>query len=1089
MHQCLSTGGVDDPFLRRILKSIYLADEIELAVSFIKSSGLKLLYPALIDALTIRHTRLTVLTSDYLDITDPQALRMLMLLAERGADIRLFQAGSNSSFHLKTYIFLRNQEGKVIQGTAYIGSSNISKTAMTDGIEWNYAVNFEEGQMDNAVRYFQKIRDEYRQLLTHTNIIKLDYAWIEAYEKRRKILNISIAPGSSDLELPIPEPNDIQREALFALNETRNNGYRRGLVVMATGLGKTYLAAFDSVQLKVKKVLFVAHREEILLQAEDTFQRLHPHSRVGQYTGMSKEENVDLLFASIQTLGKTHHLKNFSSDHFDYIVMDEFHHAAAPTYRKLLAHFRPRFLLGLTATPERTDQSDILSLCDDNLVFTCNLFQGIEQELLCPFSYYGIYDESVDYNEIPWRNGRFDPDSLSNKLATLARSKHALSQWRDKALKRTLAFCVSIKHADFMAKRFQKEGIKAVAVYGGSETDRSESLEQLKKGDIQIIFSVDLFNEGVDLPAIDTVMMLRPTESKVLFIQQLGRGLRKHTNKERLVILDFIGNHKGFLNKPQALFGIRGTAHALAEFANHICDETLELPPGCYVNYDLKIIDFLAGLRGDDVSQDYQNLRDSLGRRPTLNEYYRSGASLQRLRQQYGQWWELVEEQDDLTEPEKHCLQQHKDFFREVETTRMTKSFKAVLLEALLEHNGFSSPATLKELSEWSLDVFVRRRNFISDLREDLQAIDNVDMSKWLKYWNTNPINAWVGGNFDAEQRHWFEIVDNKFKPTFKLQVKTLDTFHDMLQELVDYRLSAYEPRLPTTKHENNILPLSPDAVTGTELPYFPNLRIACGHFRDGRADVDEYRWLGAGHGHLDAARHFIARAIGDSMNGGKNPVHDGDYLLLEHMNSTHAGSITGATVVIERQDVSGADQYLLRQVTKTPDGRYILKATNPEYADFDADENMRTLARFKAVLNPLELAVNQEFVREDIPELFGESFNPGNWHSGHVALNKKNAHVLLVTLNKQGKASEYRYHDYFIDRNHFHWQSQNSTTPKSKRGRELIEHEKKGISIHLFVRENKLANKKAAPFYYYGPVRYQKHEGSAPMSVTWELG
>ncbi len=315
-------------------------------------------------------------------------------------------------------------------------------------------------------------------------------------------------------------------------------------------------------------------------------------------------------------------------DHFDYVVIDEFHHAAAPTYRRLLQHLRPRFLLGLTATPERTDQSDILSLCDDNLVYSRHLFDGIELGLLCPFHYFGIYDETVDYREIPWRNGRFDPQALSNKLATQGRARHALRHWREQGRQRTLAFCVSRKHADFMAERFRREGIRAEAVYRGSTLERSAALEQLEQGSLQVIFSVDLFNEGVDLPAIDTVMMLRPTESKVLFLQQLGRGLRLHPDKERLVVLDFIGNHQGFLNKPQALFEVGSSYRQLAEFGRRARDGELALPPGCFANYDLAIIEFLIRLQGKGPATDYQALRDSLSRRPTLAEFYRSGSSL-----------------------------------------------------------------------------------------------------------------------------------------------------------------------------------------------------------------------------------------------------------------------------------------------------------------------------------------------------------------------------------------------------------------------------------------------------------------------------
>jgi hypothetical protein len=246
---------------------------------------------------------------------------------------------------------------------------------------------------------------------------------------------------------------------------------------------------------------------------------------------------------------------------------------------------------------------------------------------------------------------------------------------------------------------------------------------------------------------------------------------------------------------------------------------------------------------------------------------------------------------------------------------------------------------------------------------------------------------------------------------------------------------------------------------------------------------------LPTAYGKLDATRHFIARASGNSMDGGKNPIRDGDYLLLELVSSSNAGSITGTVMAIERQDEAGGDnQYLLRVVTKTKDGSYILKANNPAYEDLQATDDMRTLARLKAVVDPLDLVVGQAFSREDIPPLFGESFNPGSWNVGHVVLNDKKVHVLLVTLNKQGKAQQHRYHDHWIDEHTFHWQSQNATTPASKRGQEIIDHLAKGIAIHLFVRETKLGSGKAAPFVYRGQVTYQSHLGSNPMSVTFKL-
>lgn len=1084
----LFTGESQHPLLSQLCRSIARADEIDLAVSFVQASGLRLLLPDLHDALARQSTeskpptRVRILTSDYLDITDPKALRLLVLLQEQGAQVRIFEAGGRS-FHLKAYLFTHFAEPSALHGTVFIGSSNISRTALTDGLEWNYRVDYpgDDGFLEARARFEEIFRDP--------RTLELTDAWIDRYEARRVPQQQAVDPGAEDNEMP-PTPTPIQHEALAALAHTRNEGYQRGLVVLATGLGKTWLAAFDAEQIGARRVLFVAHREEILNQAADTFVRIRPRARVGFYMGQIRDTKVDVLCASVQTLGRNAHLERFSPQHFDYIVVDEFHHAAAPTYRRLLAHFAPQFLLGLTATPDRTDQSDILSLCDDNLVFDRNLFAGIEANLLAPFHYYGIWDASVDYKEIPWRNGRFDPDKLANKLATLARARHALTEWRRRAQQRTLAFCVSIRHAEFMAEQFRQQGIEAAAVYAGSKLARGEALEQLADGRLAVIFSVDLFNEGVDLPAIDTVLMLRPTESKILFLQQLGRGLRKAEGKERLVVLDFIGNHHSFLHKPQALGQIGSGYKQLAEFARKVETRRLELPAGCYINFELALLDFLKALDGEGVTREYEALRDGLGRRPTLSEFYRSGANIARMRREYSSWFGLVKAMGDLDETESAILDRHQGLLRELETTAMTKSFKMVLLEAFQELDGWLAAPTLVQLAERSWQILRRRRPLLADLPAPLEDTQDGTTKNWQRYWRDNPVNAWIGGNQTAGKSNLFRVRNNCFEPSFQVAPEQRETLTGLVQELIDYRLAAYEARRTTST--DNVIPFPRQHIEGIELPYFPNLRIACGHFRTASADAEEHRRVGPGYGRLDPARHFIARASGNSMNGGKHPIHDGDYLLLELVSPTNAGSITGSIMAIERQDRTGDDQYLLRVVTKQRDGSYVLVANNPDYADIhvtpEMSDDLRTLARLKAVIDPLELEVGESFMREDIPPLFGVEFNPGNWNNGHVVLPDCNAHVLLVTLNKQGKSEDHRYLDRWIDDHTFQWSSQNSTTPESKRGREIIEHKKLGIALHLFVREMKLSGGKAAPFVYCGKAQYKTHTGSAPMSVLLEV-
>ena len=506
-------------------------------------------------------------------------------------------------------------------------------------------------------------------------------------------------------------------------------------------------------------------------------------------------------------MSRAAHLERFSPQHFDYIVIDEFHHAAAATYRRVINYFAPHFMLGLTATPDRTDQSDILALCDENLVFSQDLVAGINADLLAPFHYYGIFDSEVDYKSIPWRNGRFDPEALSNKLATLGRFRHALAQWRKHAQQRTLAFCVSVRHAEFMAEQFTKVGIPAAAVYAGSKLSRAEALSQLSEKLLSIVFSVDLFNEGVDLPEIDTVMMLRPTESKILFLQQLGRGLRRAAGKEKLVVLDFVGNHTSYLHKPQALFGIPANFKALARFGREIEQGTLALPKGCYVNYDLKHIEFLKSLDGEGAAKDYDALRQTLGRRPTLTEFYRSGASVTAMRRQFGTWYGLVREMGDLEPNAIEVLTQHPAFLREIEITQMVKSYKMILLEALLEIDGWRSPPTIASICERSWQVMQRRRPLLADVPTELQNISTGKEPPWIAYWQQNPINAWTGGNRDESVQSYFKVAGDQFIPGFSVAEKNYPAFESMAQELLDYRLTAYESRRVSNEATNNVIP------------------------------------------------------------------------------------------------------------------------------------------------------------------------------------------------------------------------------------------------------------------------------------------
>lgn len=1088
----LITGRDKHYLLHEIRNALKTATNIEIAVSFIRNSGLSLVIEDIEDAMasSLRSVKLSLLTSDYMNITEPQALKRLMLLKERGADIRIYESKQATSFHLKSYIFVRNDELGLASARAFVGSSNISKTALTDGIEWNYRIDYPNDNDLESVGRIKEIREQYNNLLVLPQVTSLTFDWIAEYETRyekaRKITPLySSAALPDEQEHEVPTPKEHQAEALEALQEARDSGITKGLIVLATGMGKTYLAAFDVANFNAKKVLFVAHREEILLQAEASFLKILPNKKVGRYSGKQKDEEYDLLFASVQTIGQPTHLTKFASNTFDFIIVDEFHHAAANAYQRLLQHFTPSFMLGLTATPNRTDGSDILRLCDNNLIYQQDLFDGVKAQVLCRFTYFGIFDKEVDYEHLPWRNGKFDPEKLSNKLATKGRSEHVLKEWQQKAQNVTLAFCVSRKHADYMANYFNEHGVNAASVHSDSALTRGEALEQLSRGEISVLFSVDLFNEGMDLPLIDTVLLLRPTESKILFLQQMGRGLRQNEGKEKLVILDFVGNHHSFLNRPEMLLaGLSNKPLNRQQLVELAKNPQQLLPDGCYVNFDLEFIDFLASLCEDQLDIQYDKLKSTLSRRPTYTEFFNSGASIDKLRRNRGSWWEFVDTKGDISANELEVLELHLQWFKDLAITRLSKSYKLVLLETLIENHAFQVKSSFEDLAEWARQWYKNNPVWLSDLPDSKQKIDEIGKAAWKNHWQSNPIKFWCTEEPESKIS-WFTKANQLFSFNQSIQAEHIDTFSKMTKEVVAQRLAAYkQSRLPVSDNATNVIHF-PKA---TQLPFFPDIKIACGHFKTGNADVSEMVNAPSGFGNLDTARHFIARASGNSMSGGKNPIYDGDYLLLEQITPNNAGSITNSTVAIERQDSAGDNQYLLRKVLKNADGSYTLRAANPDYADVKASEDMVTFARLKGNVDPLELFVGQEFMREDIPPLFNEAFNPGNWQSGHVVLNQKNVQVLLVTLNKQGKGSDHQYHDYFIDEKHFHWQSQNSTSPNNKRGREIIEHRKIGSQIYLFIRENKLRGKTAAPFIFYGEVAYVKHKGEKPMNVTWEL-
>jgi superfamily II DNA or RNA helicase/diadenosine tetraphosphate (Ap4A) HIT family hydrolase/phage repressor protein C with HTH and peptisase S24 domain len=776
----------DDAHFEHALRSALLdSEQADILSAFVQTSGVALLIDDLRDALT-RGVQIRFLTGDYLGITSADALRMLLRLSEehRAFAPFFYETQGNTPFHPKSYIFMRGN-----RGVAYVGSSNLSRSAMQHGVEWNLRVVSSDDETT-----FASVRARFDHLLASSATKRLTRDIIDAYQARAPIP----LPPTPETRAPSPPPNEIQREALEALKKTRREGHRKGLVVLATGLGKTFLSAFDFKAMGGERALFVAHREEILGHAKESWESVFPDKTIGTYDGASDAE-ADIVFASVQTLSRSRHLARFAPESFDYIVVDEFHHAAASTYRKILAHFRPRFLLGLTATPDRMDGRPLLELCDDNLVYRRDLVHGITRRLLVPFHYFGIKDVT-DYEPIPWRGGRFDAAELTVHVATIERANQTLREYRDRAapgIRRTLAFCCTTQHADFVAKFFNANGIKAASVHSGpSSAPRGKSLTELKSGELEVICAVDIFNEGVDVPNINTILMLRPTESPVIFLQQLGRGLRRAPGKEHLTVIDFIGNHRSFLTKPQSLVFLVGQDLPALVALEKIATNTLDLPEGCSIDISTEAIDLLKSLvrtsREDIVVFEYMTFRDAHGRRPSASELFNAGVSFKPIVANQSTWFHFVREQGDLSNEEASVLAEHEAWFGELLRTKMTKAYKMLAVRALLEADALFEGMGVEDNARNAFDSTRTDLLFNREMREDQSR--TVFNAAFVQSWVEMPLRVWAGK--ESKSQAWFAVEGERFVPRFVVAAEHRATFEQMTEELVELRLQQHRDRL-----------------------------------------------------------------------------------------------------------------------------------------------------------------------------------------------------------------------------------------------------------------------------------------------------
>ena len=612
----LFTASDDEPVMVNELKNeILSSDRIDLLVSFIKFSGIKLLLEPL-RIFTQRGGKLRIITTSYMGATDPKAISELAKL--ENTEIKISFDTKRTRLHAKAYVFHRESGFS----TAYVGSSNISNVAMSSGLEWNIKITRKD--LSDTMKKIEATFESYWNSEdfepygneTHKRLV-------DAIGFERKNKNSESAQTFFDIR-----PYPYQQEILDKLQAEREFlGKSENLVVAATGTGKTVISAFDYKRFcnsnpnKPNRLLFVAHRREILDQSLTTFRTILKNYNFGSlFVGNERPEEYDNLFISIQTFNSQKLFEKTSPDYYDFIIVDEFHHASAPSYQELLSYFKPKILLGLTATPERSDGVDVTKYFNYHISAEIRLPEAIDRKLLSPFQYFGITD-SVDLSKVAWKRGGYEEEALtrlytSNTSIAVKRANLILEKLReytaDMSSVKGLGFCVSVRHAEFMSTFFNRMGINSISLSGETpQEERENARTGLKNGNIKFIFAVDVYNEGVDIPEINTVLFLRPTQSLTVFLQQLGRGLRFSDGKDCLTVLDFVGQANKKYDFEEKFAALVSKTHFSIQ--KQVEYGFMNLPKGCYIELEKKARDYIL-----------DNIKKSFGVRSGLSERIKS---------------------------------------------------------------------------------------------------------------------------------------------------------------------------------------------------------------------------------------------------------------------------------------------------------------------------------------------------------------------------------------------------------------------------------------------------------------------------------
>lgn len=752
-----------------ISKELSLCDSFWFSVAFITKGGLITIKETLKE-LNEKGVHGRILTTDYLNFNEPNALREL--LGFNNIEVRVY---TQEFFHTKGYMFKKNDVNTFI-----VGSSNLTQNALKKTKEWNLKIT----SLDNG-ELIKETDEEFEMMWKDADV--LTNQWIDNYEiEYKQSKNARSREKVNRLKTYTLKPNKMQVEAVRSLAKLRTENKDKALLISATGTGKTYLSAFDVRNFKPKKLLFLVHREQILKKAEESFKDvLGEGIDSGILSGNSKEYNADYLFSTVQTMSKDDVLSRYDKSYFDYIIIDETHKAGSSSYQKIISYFEPKFLLGMSATPERNDGIDIYSIFDHNIAYEIRLQQAMEEDMLCPFHYFGISELTINGESI-------DEKTEFNNLVCEERVNNIIKQIEfygysgDRV--RGLIFCSRKDEAKELSNLFNKRGYRTVALTGDTnQSIRDDAINRLEQdeneGALDYIFTVDIFNEGVDIPSINQIVMLRPTESSIIFIQQLGRGLRKHKDKEYVVIIDFIGNYQKNFLIPIALSGDR--TYNKDTLRKYILSGNRIIPGCSTINFDRiskkKIYAAIDNASFSDVKllkENYFNLKYKLGRIPKLSEF-----------DEYGEMDVLrIFENDNIGSYYKFLVKYDKEY-----KVRLNKEEEKTI-EFISKK--LSNGKRIYELELLSIMMEHNNIKLIECLKNNLKEKYNIQMKE---YEVNNVVNIMTNKFATGASKKTYELCiflkendnDYKISDEFSRMLEN-EEFFKIIKEVVEFGISRY---------------------------------------------------------------------------------------------------------------------------------------------------------------------------------------------------------------------------------------------------------------------------------------------------------